>query len=134
MKLNYSGNSKVLTAIANIINGHDDKIEAFDIKVLNVELNPSGNHQVTLPKTASGGYTASYNISSYPQVTALLNEGYKALIVFPTASGSNTAYWYQCTDIDSNGSFTVQIKSLNTNQTNVTPRISFVMVKGFNIA
>ena len=131
MKLNYSGNSRVLTAIANIINGHDDKIEAFDIKALNVELNPSGNHQVTLPKTSDGGYTASYNINSYPQVTALLNDGYKALLVFPTASGSNAAYWYQCTSIGSNGSFIVQIKSLHTSQFNAVPRITFIMVKGF---
>lgn len=131
MKLIYNGASRIVSAIADIINKHDDKIEAFDIKTLNVELNPSGNHQVTLPKTSSGGYTASYNINSYPQVTALLNDGYKAMLVFPTASGANTAYWYQCTSIDSNGSFTVQIKSLNANQTDVTPRISFVMVKGF---
>lgn len=131
MKLIYNGASRIVSAIADIINRHDDKIEAFDIKTLNVELNPSGNHQVTLPKTASGGYTASYNINSYPQVTALLNNGYKAMLVFPTASGSNLAYWYNCTDIDGNGNFTVQIKSLNANQTSVVPRISFVMVKGF---
>lgn len=131
MKLIYNGASRIFSAIADIINRHDDKIEAFDIKTLNVELNPSGNHQVTLPKTSSGGYTASYNINSYPQVTALLDDGYKAMLVFPTASGSNLAYWYNCTEIDSSGSFTIQIKSLNANQMNVTPRISFVMVKGF---